>query len=347
VRTELIEAKALEELSGWVLNWMNSRIKKIREQAWSQRYNLESSINQLVSLRRNIDQQRVEELWANLISRYISIESRIGASKTNQIINQLKKIGNEFTNIEDLHHAVSDFTGRHNIKVSENVMGMKNAISEYYKLLEKEMTKEQISTSYGKELIDILESQLIQLKKQEINPMITEPNNAFEFICYYNTLRYQLMFQLLIYVKELIGFSDGIISKQIRDDMLIIPNRENPFKKAEELIDRVHKKELREVRRDYSDKSEQNKVTFGSMLSEHLEELFGPQGKEKNKVKEKGTGKGKVSDKPLSPDIVISLSEHKLKNISPQSMDYEREILNSNKEKFLMYKNQGGGDQNG
>ncbi|MFS0667220.1 hypothetical protein AB1L12_04720 [Peribacillus frigoritolerans] len=280
-KKELLLAKKTEEISRMAFLWLTSNVDKIYENHWDLRYGLLDEVLQYLITTQQLKNKEnlLRFKWDNLFIALISQEEELITKKQNkkltngnfskELISILKKIHNIYPDRMSIKIALDNFT---DLVRTQDSTELYFALNDYYECLELEMKSEQISVSYGKNLILFLQSQLLVKKYQKDNFKREDPKNICEWIQFQEYNDYFITLHLCRYIKELLNFHDSIINKELINDFDNLNVNDCPFLKTDNLINKANEREgilvkkLIKVKRDT--------INQKHMLNEYVTEMY-------------------------------------------------------------------------
>ncbi|MBS4171829.1 hypothetical protein [Bacillus sp. FJAT-49736] len=327
LKKDLLLAKKTEEISRMAFGWLTTNVEKIYKKQWVKRYGLLEELQKyLISTQMLKDNDpRLKKMWEKLINSLIVQEENLKGAKRSQKLNLiLNQINGIYPNRMVIKDAINNF-GKF-VEENESTK-LYYALNDYYECLESEMKDEQISVSYGKNLILFLRSQLLEKKYQKYDQKCENPKSIYDWIKYQEYNHYVITLHLCKYIKELLKFDDSIISSELKSDFQNIDSIDCPFLITEELIKKAHNREGAQVRNTHSFKVKRDTINQNHMLIQHVTEMY------------KGIKKPKRNKKK-----VTLLVEHDLNKKSKELMshdEYSAKVIEISKQKFNLYNDMG------
>ncbi|KEZ47532.1 hypothetical protein [Metabacillus indicus] len=270
---DLLLAKKTEEITTMAFEWLIRNVPNISDKKWEARYRFLDDLNQHLIYAQTLkrDESNLTTRWNCILQKFIDQEKRLNIRNSKDIIIMLEKIKNLLPSVDTLNNAISNFGELTPNKKSENLYHL---INDYYELLEKEMSSEQINVSYGSKLIIFLQTELLAKKIQKYNQNYQNPISGYEWILHQEHNHFRVTLQLCNYIKNLIGYNNSIIYKELKDDIENLDLKQCPFFYTEELINQARKKEKNQRNSAYSKKYKMDTINQKHLLHQFVDNLY-------------------------------------------------------------------------
>jgi hypothetical protein len=328
---KLLFAKKTEEISRMAFEWLCRNVDKISTDKWKFRYGLITELSMFPISNQAIrkSEKNIKMKWEELILCFITQEEDIKAKNSEELTVILKRILSIQPNLDTIKETLSLFGISGKTKEIEKKKGkdekiylLINEINNYYKCLENEMKREQISVSYCKNLIMFLQCNLLAKKYQKYDQRYDFTAESYDWVKHHEHNDYLLTLYLCNYIITLFEFEETIIDKELVADFNKININTCPFLRTEQLINNAHELEGKLIKGVYNIKTKIDSINEQHMKQQLVLEI---ERQDKKSKKE--------------PNIITLLTEYKIdktsETINPtQYLDY---VIDLNKQKFNLY----------